>query len=80
MCLACGEGVGEEEAVAESFDEVLAALGVGGGEAGEDFPGFLAAFGFVAAGKFAGDDRGAQGASESTGPPQCGQPVSSTST
>ena len=49
VCLACRKGIGEEEVGAEEFDEVLAALGAGGGEAAEDLPGTLAALGLVAA-------------------------------
>ena len=61
-CLACRKGIGEEEVGAEEFDEVLASLVTGGGEAGEDFPGAFAALGLVATGELPGDDRGAQGA------------------
>jgi len=51
----------EEEVGTAEFDEVLAALGAGGVEAGEDFLGALAALGLVAAREFLGDDCGAQG-------------------
>ena len=61
-CVACWKGIREEEVGAEEFDEVLAAWVAGGGEAGEDFPGSLAAFGLVSTGELSGDDCGAQSA------------------
>jgi hypothetical protein len=61
-CLACWKWIGGEEVGAEEFEEVLAALVAGGGEAGEDFPGSLAAAGLVSAGELSGDDGGTQSA------------------
>ena len=62
MCLASffgGRFVKAGDAV-EKAKEGLAALGGGGGKAGEDFPGAGAVGGAVAAGEFAGDDGGPQ--------------------
>lgn len=55
-CLASGGGH-EGQVRAEELDDVLAPLVAGDGQAGQDFPGLLAARRLVATGELAGDHR-----------------------